>query len=150
MIWVAILLAIVLGMVLVKYSNVAKQIKQRDLQLVGAFREIEEEKEKNKVVISQKKSSETRLGQMTEHLVPFLDGFPYDPKDCHFLGMPIDYLVFDFDAGEITFVEIKTGNARESERQKKIKNIIKTGKVYYSKIRINEKGMKIQEEKNNE
>ena len=133
-----------------KYRSLNLKLHEATALLGEAQAKVFEEQEKNKVVVSQKKSSETRLGQMTEHLVPFLDGFPYDPKDCHFLGMPIDYLVFDFDAGEITFVEIKTGNARESDRQKKIKNIIKTGKVYYSKIRLNEKGMKIQEEKNND
>lgn len=104
--------------------------------------------EQNKTIISQKKSSETKLGQVAEHLIPFIDGFPYNPSDCKFLGMPIDYVVFDFDAGEITFLEIKTGKARESERQKKIKNMVKTGKVYYKCLRLNEKGLSIKETEN--
>lgn len=117
---------------------------------VEALELLAKEKENNKTILSQKKSSETRIGQMTEHLVPFLDAFPYDPKNAHFMGQPIDFVVFDYDDGKIVFVEVKTGNAKESARQKLIKNIIKNGRVYYEKIRINPKGVKIKEEKNNE
>jgi len=106
------------------------------------------EVERNRVVISQKKSSETRLGQIAEHMVPVLEAFPYDPKNCHFLGMPIDYIVFDFDEGKIVFLEVKTGNARESDRQKVIKNIIKSGRVFYERIRLNEKGVNVKKEVN--
>lgn len=104
--------------------------------------ELELEREKNQVVISQKKSSETRLGQITEHLVPFLDGCPYNPKDMHFLGQPIDFIVFDFDAGEITFVEVKSGNSKPSKRQKLIKHMIQAGNVRYDEIRVDQKGVR--------
>lgn len=106
------------------------------------------EQEKNKEIISQKKSSETRLGQVTEHLVPFLEDCRHDPKNMHFLGQPVDYIVFDFDQGEITFVEVKTGNAKESHRQKTIKNIIKSGKVFYETMRINAKGVVTKKQEN--
>lgn len=98
--------------------------------------------EKNRELLSQKKSSETRLGQISEHLVPFLENCRHDPKTMHFLGNPIDYLVFDFDQGSITFLEVKSGNSKASKRQKTIKNIIKSGRVFYEEIRINEKGVK--------
>lgn len=104
---------------------------------------------KNQEIVSQKKSSETRLGQITEHLVPFLENFRHDPKNCHFLGQPIDLIAFDFDQGEITFIEVKTGNAQESKRQKMIKNIIKAGKVYYESVRVNPKGVTIKKQENN-
>lgn len=103
---------------------------------------------KNQEIISQKKSSETRLGQITEHLVPFLENFRHDPKNCHFLGQPIDLIAFDFDQGEITFIEVKTGNAQESKRQKMIKNIIKAGKVYYESVRVNPKGVTVKKQEN--
>lgn len=104
--------------------------------------ELGKEREKNKTLLSQKKSSETRLGQISEHLVPFLNNFRHNPKDLHFIGQPIDYMVFDFDQGAITFLEIKSGNSRATKRQKTVKNIIKEGRVYYEEIRINEKGLK--------
>lgn len=109
---------------------------------------LDEEKLRNDVVISQKKSSETRLGQVTEHIVPFLENCRHDPKNMHFMGQPIDYIVFDFDQGEITFVEVKTGNAKESHRQKLIKNMIKSGKVYYESMRVNTKGVITKKQEN--
>ena len=60
----------------------------------------------------------------------------------HFLGNPIDYVVFDFDQGSITFLEVKSGNSKPSKRQKTVKNIVKTGRIYYDEIRINEQGVK--------
>jgi predicted Holliday junction resolvase-like endonuclease len=101
------------------------------------------EQEKSRKVVSQKKSSETRLGQITEHMIPVMEKFPYDKKNLHFLGNPIDYLHFDFDEGSITFIEVKSGNSRVSKRQKIVKNIIKTGRVYYDEVRLNEKGLKV-------
>jgi predicted Holliday junction resolvase-like endonuclease len=107
-----------------------------------------EELERNKKVVSQKKSSEVRLGLVSENLAPFLKDFPYDPKNVHFFGQPIDMIIFDYDQGEIIFFEIKSGGAKESQRQKTIKNMIKKGKVYYEKMTINEKGIVIKREPN--
>ena len=104
--------------------------------------EHEKEVQRHKKLLSQKKSSETRLGQISENLVPFLEGCPYDPKTMHFMASPIDYLVFDLDEGKIVFLEIKSGNSRASKKQKTIKNIIQSGHVYYEEMRINEKGVK--------
>ena len=106
------------------------------------------EQEKNKSLISQRQSTVTKFGQMAEHLVPFLPQFPYKPSDAHFLGKPLDFLVFDLDEGRIVFVEIKTGKSRESERQRKIKNIIKSGRVFYERIRLDEKGISHKVEEN--
>ena len=117
-------------------------------QARNAITAYEEQKKQNEVVISQKKSSETRLGQVTEHIVPFLENCKHDPKNMHFMGQPIDYVVFDYDQGEITFLEVKTGNAQESKRQKMIKNIIKSGKVYYESMRVNTKGVIVKKQEN--
>jgi len=113
---------------------------QSDLLEVQDF--LGQEREKNRTLLSQKKSSETRLGQISEHLVPFLAECKHDPKTMHFLGNPIDYVVFDFDQGSITFLEVKSGNSKPSKRQKTVKNIVKSGRIYYDEIRINEKGVK--------
>jgi predicted Holliday junction resolvase-like endonuclease len=86
------------------------------------------------LLISQKKSSEVRLGQISEQLAPFINGFPYDPKKAHFLGNPIDYVVFDKD--KIVFMEIKSGKARLTKGQKDIKDMIDAGKVVFETMRI--------------
>ena len=110
--------------------------------------ELAAEQAKYRKLLSQKKSSETRLGQISENLVPFLDGCPYNPKDMHFMANPIDYLIFDLEEPKIVFLEVKSGNSRPSKRQKIIKNIIQAGHVYYEELRINEKGVKTKEAKN--
>ena len=85
-------------------------------------------------LLSQKKSSEVRLGQITEQLAPFLNQFPYNPKECQFLGQPIDYIHFGKDA--ITIIEIKSGKARLSKKQRDIRDLVKAGKVFWDDIRI--------------
>jgi predicted Holliday junction resolvase-like endonuclease len=106
------------------------------------------EQDKNSTVLSQKKSSEIRIGQVAEHLIPFLSKCKYDPKSMHFQGNPIDFIVYDLDQAEVVFLEVKTGNSKLSKRQKTIKNIIKAGKVYYEEIRISPKGVRVKREKN--
>lgn len=87
-----------------------------------------------KTLLSQKKSSEVRLGHIAEKLAPFLDYFTFDPHDAVFLGQPIDYVVFEDT--EITFVEIKSGNSQLSPKQKKIKQLVKSKKINWKEIRI--------------
>lgn len=125
----------------VTHLKSSEQLKDLQNEVINLQDELGEEREKNRTLVSQKKSSETRLGNIGENLVPFLNNCPYDPRDLHFLGNPIDFVCFDFDQGEITFIEVKTGNSKTSKRQKIIKNIIKSGKVYFAEIRINEKGV---------
>jgi predicted Holliday junction resolvase-like endonuclease len=96
--------------------------------------------EANSKILSQKKSSEVRTGQIAENFAPLLAEFPYKPKDCHFLGMPTDFLVFDLDNDRIVFLEVKSGNARESKKQNKIRKIISEGNVFYERMQINEFG----------
>tara|TARA_R110000822_G_scaffold110654_2_gene240882 strand:+ start:1658 stop:2023 length:366 start_codon:yes stop_codon:yes gene_type:complete len=88
-----------------------------------------------KKLLSQKKSSEVRLGQISENLAPFLKDFKYDPKKAHFMGMPIDYIIFEED--KIVFLEIKSGEARLSAKQRKIRDLIKNKKVEWDEMRIN-------------
>jgi len=108
------------------------------LSLIGlVFKFIKTKKqntEKYDRLLSQKKSSEVLLGQVTEKIAPFLKEFPYDPRKSTFLGMPIDYIVFGDK--EITFVEIKSGNARLSKKQSDIRNLVKHKKVAWHEINI--------------
>lgn len=95
------------------------------------------EKEYNKVV-SQRKSSEVRLGKVAENMAPFVKEWPYDPNEFRFIGNPVDGIVFRAD--EIIFVEIKTGKAKYTESQKTVKNIVKEGKVSFATFRVDENG----------
>lgn len=85
-------------------------------------------------LLSQKKSSEILLGQITEKLVPFLKQFKHDPQKATFLGQPIDYIIFDDDI--ITFLEIKSGNSKLSTKQRRIKKLIQEKKVRWEQLNI--------------
>lgn len=40
-------------------------------------------------------SQSVTMGKMTEHMVPYLPGFDFNPSDARFIGSPIDLVVFD-------------------------------------------------------
>jgi predicted Holliday junction resolvase-like endonuclease len=96
---------------------------------------------KHDTVLSQKKSSEVRLGMIGENLAPFTDSWPYEPGNFIFIGREIDGLQINDDS--IVFIEIKTGKSRLSKSQKNIKSLIKEGKVYFETFRIDADGCKL-------
>lgn len=96
-------------------------------------------------------SRNTIKGQIAEQMAPILKGFPYLPSDSHFIGMPIDYLIFrgytDLkdshkinDDFEIVLADIKYNKAVLSVTQEAIKRAIQQGKVKFETIRILEDG----------
>lgn len=97
-------------------------------------RKFEEANQKLKKDLSLRKSREVLFGQSAEKIAPFLDEFGFDPRDSQFLGQPIDYVVFNED--EVCFVEIKTGKAKLTQKQKKIKKLIEEKKVNWKELRI--------------
>lgn len=103
-----------------------------------AKHEEQQRTEYNKL-LTQKKSSEVRVGKIGENMAPFLNGWPYDPNNFRFLGNPIDGVQFNED--ELIFIEIKTGRSALSKKQRWIKQLIKEGKVDFATFRINEKGV---------
>jgi predicted Holliday junction resolvase-like endonuclease len=80
------------------------------------------------------------IGKVTEHLVPYMPDFPYNPKDARFIGSPVDLIVFDGadedDIRDVVFIEIKTGNAGLSRRQKQTRDAIECGRVVWKELRI--------------
>src|SRR5262245_28234699 len=80
------------------------------------------------------------IGKVTEHLTPWLPSFPFNPKDARFIGSPIDMIIFDGADEEelrrIVFLEIKTNASGLSGRQRRIRDVIKAGKVEWQELRI--------------
>jgi len=96
-------------------------------------------------------SRHTIKGQIAEQLAPLLPGFPYLPSDSHFLGDPIDYIVFrgytDFrdqsilnESFEVVILDIKHNAASLTAGQKAIAMAIEEGKVRFEVVRIHEDG----------
>lgn len=87
------------------------------------------------------RSYSVNLGKITEHLIPFHQSFlsQFNPKDARFIGSPIDLIVFDGyadkrDEIQIYIVEIKTGNSKLTEIQKKIKASVLNGNIRWAEI----------------
>ncbi|HEU5053032.1 MAG TPA: Holliday junction resolvase-like protein [Hanamia sp.] len=95
------------------------------------------------------------LGRVTENLVPFTETFKFNPRDTRFIGNPIDLIVFDgvdenADEIFIWFIEVKTGTSGLSQKQKKIRDAIKKGRVDWDIISLKDFGDSVNEELNND
>jgi len=119
-------------------SNV-DDIKIDDIDSMDFIREQLERIEKRKQYLKSAKDDVYRkiftstqsinVGFIMERLIPVLDKFNWKHPDCRSTGGdPIDYLIFDgLSAGKVTkiyFVDVKTGEAVLTKRQKEIKDVI--------------------------
>ena len=86
------------------------------------------------------RSAAVTAGKVHEQLVPHLAGFEFNPKDARFLGSPVDFLVFDGLAegslGRIVFLEVKTGAATLSPRERQVKEAVLAGRVEWREWRV--------------
>lgn len=85
------------------------------------------------------RSYSVNLGKITEHLMPFHINFPFNPKDARFIGSPIDMIVFDGYADNkedlsIYLLEIKTGNSKLTEIQRKVRDAVNKKNVRWLEI----------------
>lgn len=97
-------------------------------------------------LLNQKKSSEVKLGKIGENMAPFFCAWPYDPNRFRFIGDPIDGIQFCDD--EVVLVEIKTGKARLTQGQRRVKELVKEGKVKFATFRVGEEGCNFKLEEN--
>ena len=88
---------------------------------------------------SVKRSTAVVSGRVAEQLAPYLPEFPYSPREARFLGTPVDLVVFEgLDADEVTrvvFVEVKTGGAGLSRRERSVRNCVQRGDVAFEVVR---------------
>jgi predicted Holliday junction resolvase-like endonuclease len=86
------------------------------------------------------RSRAVTAGKIQEQLIPYLPGFPYNPRDIRFLGSPIDLVVFDGLAdGElrrIVFVEIKTGRSSLTQGEQAVRGAIEAGEIEWAELRV--------------
>jgi predicted Holliday junction resolvase-like endonuclease len=91
------------------------------------------------------RSTSVIIGKVTEHLVPYMSNFSYNPKDVRFIGSPIDLVIFDGmsdeEVREIIFVEVKTGaSAALTKRERQIRDAVCSGKVRWIELRVSREG----------
>lgn len=111
---------------------------QAEALVLQLNRTVAAEKEAYAKLLGQKKSSEVKTGQTVEQLIGFLDQFPYPNDEIKSLFQPIDLIVFRED--EIVFIEVKSGEAQLSDKQRKIRKLIDEKKVRFEVHRVNGKG----------
>jgi len=79
-------------------------------------------------------------GKVSEQLVPYWPQFPFAPRDARFLGAPVDFIVFDgLSEGavrRVVFVEVKTGDARVTPRERGIRDAVDRGAVEWMELRL--------------
>ena len=86
------------------------------------------------------RSQAITAGKVHEQVVPYLPGFPYNPKDIRFLGSPVDFVVFDGLADgqveRIIFLEVKTGGAGLTSRERSVRNAVQAREVEWLEVRV--------------
>ena len=86
------------------------------------------------------RSQAVTVGKVSEQLVPLLPGFTFNPKDVRFLGSPVDLVVFDGlcdgELQEVVFVEVKTGAAGLSGRERQVRDAILEKRVRWDELRL--------------
>ena len=82
---------------------------------------------------AEKKAMEVGIGKIIEKILPAYKNFNIPLADCRFLSEPIDIIVFDgvcdMKINKITFMDVKTGNARLNTHQKQVRDAVKDHKV---------------------
>lgn len=124
-------------------EKLTKEWQVKYIQDIEELKKLFKESEKKIKQKSVSSSRRTLVGKFIERFVPFLAKIPYAPSDMHFLGQPIDYIVFEGlredNIEKIGFIEVKTGDSTLTKREKSLKEAVDKKKVYWKEIRIDTK-----------
>jgi len=109
--------------------------KKRAEIMLGVWKFKEEKKIRND---AHARSRAVGWGKTIEKFVPWMKGFPCDPRDSIFLAKPIDYLCFtdrrNKSKSAVHFIEVKSGDANLSHDQEGIKAAIKNNRVHWHEV----------------
>ena len=73
-------------------------------------------------------------GRISEQWFPLTDAFPYDSRGFRFLGSPIDGIQFEEE--RIIFCEFKANRSELSEGQRRIRDLVRQGRVEWQEFRF--------------
>ena len=114
-----------------EFSPLALEWYEQQLEFIREKKaELKELKEKG-ASKSEKGAKAVNVGFILERLTPTLPSFKFNRNDCRSLFDPIDYVIFEGlsqkgKVDKIFFVDVKTGNARLSKKQKAIKEAVES------------------------
>lgn len=111
-----------------KFSEKALQYYEQELANLQKYKEVVDKMIDQDFAWLSENTRAINAGFILEKLVLTFPDFPYEHSECRPMFDPIDYIVFNgLDSGEvnhITFVDIKTGNAKLTDGQKQIKQTV--------------------------
>jgi len=93
-------------------------------------------------------SAHSSKGQILEKWTPFLQHeqieVQWKPEDWSFLGNPLDYVVWEWykdkdknmAEGKIVLMDVKAAKSQLTTKQRRIRDLIKAGKVEWREIRL--------------
>ena len=135
---VVIVVAAILSVFMVHYLTKTKyEMRFRQWQEAEKLRFEEEKAKTAKEAITQSRA--VLGGKFTEHLIPHLPEFKYDPTEARFIGNPVDFIIFPGlakgEPEEIVIMEIKTGKSGQlTPQERKIRQLIEDGMVRWELI----------------
>lgn len=111
-------------------------------RLLLELKDREEELKKRRKLATEKAeitAKAVNVGKNLEKILPAMKDFKWELPDSRFLGDPIDLVVFSGlshgKVDSISFVEVKSGNARLNNHQKCIKEAIDEGRVSFKVLK---------------
>ncbi|MFX0107200.1 MAG: Holliday junction resolvase-like protein [Candidatus Hodarchaeota archaeon] len=140
-------LAVGLLVAVIVYFAMKWRLRHRIALVESEFRRTWAEQESGIRRDAAQRSRLVLKGKIAEHMVPlFPDIFKYNPADARFIGAPIDYLIFDGYTGvkdgnsdhpiTVILADVKTGEARLSRTERRIKEAVEAGRVRWETIRV--------------
>lgn len=143
------LLGLFMGLIVafLVYVVMTARIRHRIEKVQAEFEKTWLEQESSIRKDAASRSRSVLKGKIAEHMVPLIpDVFRYEPADARFIGAPIDYLIFDGftrvkDEGldepiTVILADVKTGNAKLSRTERKIKEAVDAGRVKWETIQL--------------
>ena len=123
---------------LAKFPDIADKKRQ---EWVDELKSRAEELVQRKVSMSERSERgaiATGIGDTIEQILPAYREFKHPIADCRALFKPVDLVIFkgchNSKVDWITFLEIKTGDARLNDHQRVIKNAIEKHRVNYEVV----------------
>jgi hypothetical protein len=137
MAWVFVLLALIVLLVLAVLVLVFIVVRQRGELSLERERRADDVSRARKDSVA--KSRVATLAGASERVAPLLPDFPFDPADVQWIGGTVDCVVWDGltsdDEIEVVFLDVKTGKAVLSQRQRRIRKAIEAGRVRFEVFR---------------
>ncbi len=138
--WAALAaLSFLLAVVSLRFLWLKRELRLMRREFESGFEEWRRRHERAIRKDAVQRSQAVTRGMVTEHLIPYLPDFDYNPKDARFIGSPVDFLVFDGldddQLDQILFVEVKTGASTLNARERRVRDAVRARRVEWVELR---------------